>query len=108
VHGDDAAGPRDVLAVCSSLSAPLLLIHGTRDLTIPVEESRTLARRLSGSGRTQGADFEYLEVDSDHTGVALAQRNALRQRVVRFCRTRLRPGRDVDDSRTSFTHNERT
>ncbi|MGI9063735.1 MAG: alpha/beta hydrolase family protein, partial [Pseudonocardiaceae bacterium] len=83
-HSDNR-GPRDVLAVCTSLSAPLLLIHGTRDLTVPVEQSRTLTRRLSESGRTEGADFEYLEVDSDHRGVALAQRSALRQRVGGGC-----------------------
>lgn len=106
-ESDDAAGQRDVLRVCATLSAPLLLIHGTGDLTVPVQQSRTLARRLSESGRTEGADFEYLEVDSDHTGVALAQRNALRQRLVRFCHTGLRPVGDADDPGTPISHSGR-
>jgi dipeptidyl aminopeptidase/acylaminoacyl peptidase len=88
---DDVMGPRDVLRTCTSLSAPLLLVHGTRDLTVPVEQSRMLARRLFELGRSEGADFEYLEVDSDHAGVASAQRKTLRQRIVSFCFTRRIP-----------------
>jgi dipeptidyl aminopeptidase/acylaminoacyl peptidase len=82
---DDAVGPRDVLRACTSLSAPLLLMHGTRDETIPVQQSRTLRQRLLELGRTEGADFEYVEVDSDHAGLALAESRQLNQRVVRFC-----------------------
>ncbi len=82
---DDAIGSRDVLRVCASLSAPLLLMHGCRDETIPVEQSRMLRRRLLELGKTEGGDFEYLETDSHHVEVAAAQRNALRQRVTRFC-----------------------
>ncbi len=82
---DDAAGSRDVLQVCASLSAPLLLMHGCRDETIPVEQSRMLRRHLLALGKAEGVDFEYLETDSHHVEVAAAQRNALRQRVTRFC-----------------------
>jgi pimeloyl-ACP methyl ester carboxylesterase len=85
---DDVSGPPDVLQACESLSVPLLLIHGTSDDTIPVEQSRMLRRRLVELGRTEGFDFEYLEIDSDHTGVAVAWPKLLRQRVVHFCLTR--------------------
>jgi pimeloyl-ACP methyl ester carboxylesterase len=81
----DASGTRDALQACKSLSVPLLLIHGTRDEIIPVEQSRMLRRHLVELGRMEGFDFEYLEVDSDHTGVVLAWPKILRQRVVHFC-----------------------
>ncbi|MGH3888262.1 MAG: alpha/beta hydrolase family protein [Pseudonocardiaceae bacterium] len=80
---EDATGPRDVLQGCASLSASLLLMHGVEDETIPVTQSRMLKRRLLELGRTEGVDFEYAEVDSDHGG--LVQRMMLNQRVVRFC-----------------------
>lgn len=86
---EDAKGPRDVLHLCGSLSAPLLLVHGTADERIPVEQSRMLRRRLSELGRIEGADLEYLEVDNDHMMVASAQSAALRHRVVSFCLARL-------------------
>jgi len=82
---DDGRGPRDVLSHCRSLWAPLLLVHGTNDHTIPVEQSRTLRRHLLELGRTEGVDLEYLETDSDHDGVVLTRTEALRQAVVRFC-----------------------
>lgn len=87
-HVDNASGPRDVLQICASLTTPLLLIHGAHDETISVEQSRMLRRRLIELGKTEGADFEYLEVDSDHGGVALAWPKVLRQRVARFCLAR--------------------
>ncbi len=86
---EDAIGPRDVLRDCASLSAPLLLMHGAEDETIPVTQSRMLRRRLLELDRTEGVDFEYAEVDSDHGG--LLQRKALNQRVVRFCLARAWP-----------------
>ncbi|MDQ4025640.1 MAG: alpha/beta fold hydrolase [Actinomycetota bacterium] len=85
---DDAIGPRDVLRDCDSLTAPLLLVHGTSDETIPVAQSRMLRRRLLELGRTEGDDFEYLEVDGDHAELVLGQRPALNQQVVRFCLAR--------------------
>lgn len=83
---EDTIGPRDVLRGCASLSAPLLLMHGVVDDTIPVTQSRMLRRRLLELGRTEGVDFEYAEVDSDHG--ELIQQKVLNQRVVRFCLTR--------------------
>ncbi len=82
---DDHRGPRDILRACGTLSAPLLLVHGNSDRTIPVEQSRTLRRRLLELGRTEGVDFEYLEVDGDHDDVVRAQRTALPTQIVRFC-----------------------
>ncbi len=96
---EDASGPRDVLLSCASLSAPLLVMHGADDETIPVAQSRTLRRHLLELGRTEGVDFEYVEVDSDHGG--LVQRIALNQRVARFClaRSTLDSDRQVGSSR---------
>jgi pimeloyl-ACP methyl ester carboxylesterase len=85
---DDALGSRDVLRVCKSLSAPLLLIHGSKDETIPVEQSRLLRLRLSELGRIEGVDFEYLEADSGHEEVALAWPKVLRHKVMSFCLAR--------------------
>lgn len=80
---DDDHVPRDVLQRCESLTASLLLVHGSEDRTIPVEQSRTLKQRLLELGRTQGIDFEYLEVETDHDGVTRSRE--LRQIAVRFC-----------------------
>ncbi len=85
---EDPIGPRDVLRACAELSAPLLLMHGVADETIPVEQSRMLRRRLLELGRTEGVDFDYVELDTDHAGLVRAQPRELIQRVVRFCLTR--------------------
>ncbi|MEW6366175.1 MAG: prolyl oligopeptidase family serine peptidase [Acidobacteriota bacterium] len=47
------------LAQAESISAPVLLIHGTRDRSAPIEESRRMERRL----RELGRDVRLLEVD---------------------------------------------
>ena len=83
---EDAAGPRDALQACTKLSAPLLLMHGVRDETIPVTQSRMLRQRLLALGKTEEVDFEYVEADSTHG--ELLQRKDLSLRVARFCRTR--------------------
>lgn len=88
LHRLDGAGqdaPRDVLALCGALTAPLLVAHGTRDEVVPVGQSRALRRRLLELGRAEGPDFAYLEVDGDHTTVVQAWPAALRTAVVRFC-----------------------
>lgn len=87
-RANDPVRPRDVLRACGSLSVPTLLAHGTRDETIPVNHSRTLRCRLIELGNLEGEDFRYVEVDSEHDGVAQAQRSVLRERVVRFCLAR--------------------
>ncbi|WP_194293351.1 S9 family peptidase [Actinomadura macrotermitis] len=81
--GDDER--RDVLRECAALTAPLLLAHGTRDELIPVAQSRALRKRLLELGRTEGIDFDYLEVDDGHTAVVQAWPSDLRTNLVRFC-----------------------
>ncbi len=87
-QSEDAIGPRDVLRACVELAAPLLLMHGVEDETIPVEQSRMLRQRLLELDRTEGVDFEYVEIDTDHAGLVRAQPRELIQLVVRFCLTR--------------------
>ncbi len=98
----DHDGPRDVLRMCESLSAPLLLVHGTSDLTIPVAQSRMLRKRLLELGRTEDVDLEYLEVESDHEEVSLVRHEALPSRVVRFCLSRVAAEREVRTTNTQY------
>ncbi|WP_237534650.1 alpha/beta fold hydrolase [Streptomyces sp. SID3343] len=58
----DELGPRDVVAVCERIRVPLLFVHGDRDDTIPVGQSRTLRHTLLRHGRGEGTDFRYLEL----------------------------------------------
>lgn len=81
----DTGGPRDVLRACDSLSMPLLVIHGSKDKTIPVEQSRLLRARLFELGRTEGVDFEYIETTRDHEEVVTAWPKDLRRKIVSFC-----------------------
>jgi pimeloyl-ACP methyl ester carboxylesterase len=85
---NDTIGPRDVLRACSSLSVPLLVIHGKDDQVIPVEQSRLLRERLSELGRVEGVDFEYMEVGSNHEEVVMASPTVLRQKISSFCLAR--------------------
>jgi pimeloyl-ACP methyl ester carboxylesterase len=83
---EGASGPRDVLRACAALSAPLLLMHGVEDQTIPIAQSRTLRRRLLELGKTEGVDIEYVEINSGHD--ELIEQSVLNQRVARFCLAR--------------------
>ncbi|MGH3095001.1 MAG: alpha/beta hydrolase family protein [Streptosporangiales bacterium] len=104
-HAEYPERSNDVLDVCEALRAPLLLVHGTRDLTIPVEQSRELVRRPVA--RADGdAAREYLEVEADHEEVTLARRDALRRRIVRFCLSRSRLARRPDDRTTHHVAKE--
>lgn len=88
----DERGGRDVLRLCGSMTAPLLLVHGSDDRTIPPEQSRTLRHRLLELGRTEGTDLEFLEIDGDHDAVVHARREELRRSVTRFCLDATRGG----------------
>lgn len=79
-----AADPktRDVLAVCESISVPLLVAHGVDDELIPVGQSRALRDRLRAAGRTDGVD--YREVAANHDSTCRLERSALRAAVVSF------------------------
>lgn len=82
VAGDSRT--RDVLAVCPSISVPLLIAHGVDDELIPVAHSRALRDRLCEAGRTEGVDFDYREVDANHDPTCRLERSALRAAVVSF------------------------
>ncbi|HWE91557.1 MAG TPA: prolyl oligopeptidase family serine peptidase [Pseudonocardiaceae bacterium] len=87
-RAEDPSTAPDVLRQCASLTAPLLLVHGSRDERVPVVQSRVLRRRLLELGRVEGVDFGYLEPDADHAGVIAEWPAPLLRRIVRFCRTR--------------------
>ena len=52
-------GGADVLAVARRIDGPLLVVHGDRDPTVPVTQSRALRHHLRRPGRTR---LEYVEV----------------------------------------------
>ncbi|MGH3787841.1 MAG: alpha/beta hydrolase family protein [Pseudonocardiaceae bacterium] len=104
---EDAIGPRDVLRSCASLSAPLLLLHGAKDETIPVTQSRTLKRRLLELGKIEGIDFEYAEVDNDHAGLVSGSCRELNQRLARFCLSPPRPPRPMPRKASSHCDGKR-
>ena len=55
----DGHGGPDVLAVARRITGPLLVVHGDRDPTVPVTQSRALRDHLRRPGR---ARLEYVEV----------------------------------------------
>ncbi|MEU5031447.1 alpha/beta hydrolase family protein [Streptomyces milbemycinicus] len=79
----DAAGPRDVLAQLPHITAPLVVLHGEHDRTIPASQPQRLVSELGRLGRRPGADFHYLEVAA--AGHAPLDGSAeLHQAVARF------------------------
>ena len=42
-------------------STPILIVHGTKDLRVPVAQSRGLVSRLKSAGKVEGKDFMYVE-----------------------------------------------
>ena len=52
-------GGADVLAVARRIDGPLLVVHGDRDPTVPVSQSRALHHHLRRPGHTR---LEYVEV----------------------------------------------
>ena len=53
-----------MLRLADRLEARCLLIHGSNDDVIPVEQSRAFCERLAALGRRRGRDFEYLEINA--------------------------------------------
>jgi dipeptidyl aminopeptidase/acylaminoacyl peptidase len=45
----------------ASTRAPILLLHGSQDTTVPISQSRSMARALSAAGRK----FEFIELPGD-------------------------------------------
>ncbi|MGA5816315.1 alpha/beta hydrolase family protein [Kitasatospora sp. NPDC094028] len=88
----DARGPRDVLQLAHRLTAPLLVVHGNRDEVVPVSQSRSLRHELLRIGRTEGADFRYVEAaGSGHEVLAEEGGAVLHELLAAFLRTG-RPG----------------
>ncbi|WP_338595938.1 S9 family peptidase [Saccharopolyspora sp. SCSIO 74807] len=69
----------------TSVTSPLLLVHGVEDEVVPVQRARQLRRAVAGLGAA-GPELRYFEVAGDHRGVAAATSGALRERIVSFCR----------------------
>jgi acetyl esterase/lipase len=41
--------------------APIMIVHGVRDVRVPVAQAQTLVSRLRGAGKREGQDYEYIE-----------------------------------------------
>lgn len=66
-------------------SIPLLIIHGARDLRVPVAQSRDLVSRLTGAGKVAGKDFVYVEQPlNTHNLLREEDRVQLLQEVKKF------------------------
>ncbi|GAA1397997.1 hypothetical protein GCM10009639_36010 [Kitasatospora putterlickiae] len=88
----DARGPRDVLQLAHRIGAPLLVVHGDRDEVVPVSQSRSLRHELLRIGRTEGADFRYVEAaGAGHEVLAEEGGAVLHELLATFLRTG-RPG----------------
>ncbi|MEU6238369.1 alpha/beta fold hydrolase [Kitasatospora sp. NPDC047058] len=88
----DARGPRDVLQLAHRIGAPLLVVHGDRDEVVPVSQSRALRHELLRIGRSEGADFRYVEAaGAGHEVLAEDGAAVLHELLAAFLRTG-RPG----------------
>ena len=58
----DECGPRDVLAQLPRITAPVAILHGERDQTVPASQSALLVEELKRLGRRPGIDFHHVEV----------------------------------------------
>ncbi|MFD0276069.1 alpha/beta fold hydrolase [Kitasatospora sp. NPDC127111] len=88
----DARGPRDVLQLAHRIGAPLLVVHGDRDEVVPVSQSRSLRHELLRIGRSEGADFRYVEAaGAGHEVLAEDGAAVLHELLAAFLRTG-RPG----------------
>lgn len=66
-------------------SIPILIIHGEKDLRVPVAQSRDLAKRLKGAGKVQGRDFVYVELPREtHNLLLESSRLRVLQEVKKF------------------------
>jgi pimeloyl-ACP methyl ester carboxylesterase len=84
----DGRGPRDVLRLCHRLTAPLLVVHGDQDEVVPVGQSRTLREELLRMGRSEGADFRYVEAaGAGHEVLAEESGPVLNELLASFLRT---------------------
>lgn len=64
---------------------PLLLIHGAKDIRVPVSQSRDLVARLKSVGKVEGRDFVYVEQPlNTHNLLREEDRVQLLQEVKKF------------------------
>jgi dipeptidyl aminopeptidase/acylaminoacyl peptidase len=59
--GDPSLRAYSPFALARQTDAPILLIHGTDDTTVPVSQSQFMARALRGAGKT----VEYIEIPGE-------------------------------------------
>ncbi|HEV8230423.1 MAG TPA: S9 family peptidase [Candidatus Limnocylindria bacterium] len=66
---------RSAIEFADRLRAKLLMVHGVNDPRCPVDQSRIFRDRLLELGRTEGQDFEYVELgDEGHGSTDIAQK----------------------------------
>ena len=66
-------------------SAPILIVHGARDVRVPVAQSRDLVDRLRRAGKVEGRDFVYVEQPRNTHNLPLeADRLQFLEEVQRF------------------------
>jgi len=66
---------RSAIHFADRLRAKLLMIHGSNDPRCPVEQSQLFRDKLLELGRTEGADFEYVEfTDQGHGSADIAHK----------------------------------
>ncbi len=81
-----------MLQLAHRIGAPLLVVHGDRDEVVPVSQSRSLRHELLRIGRTEGADFRYIEAaGAGHEVLAEEGGAVLHELLAGFLRTG-RPG----------------
>jgi dipeptidyl aminopeptidase/acylaminoacyl peptidase len=75
---------RDVLERCAEITAPVLIVHGTKDDVVPVGQSRLLFERLTAEGHSI---TEFMEIAGAGHDVTIGPRRAaVFDRVLQFCR----------------------
>ncbi len=66
---------RSAIHFADQLRARLLMVHGVNDPRCPLDQARLFRDRLIELGRTEGTDFEYVELtDEGHGSVDIEQK----------------------------------
>lgn len=79
---------RSPARAASAVKAPILLIHGTDDVVVPIEQSRAMALALRNAGKT----FEFVELPSeDHWLSQSVTRIRMLTEIERFLAANLAP-----------------
>ncbi|MFJ4596980.1 MULTISPECIES: alpha/beta hydrolase family protein [unclassified Kitasatospora] len=82
---EDGLGPRDLWTLADRIRTPLMIVHGTDDRTIPVDQSRQLRQRLLDTGHSEGTHFRYAEVPGGgHSPLENLAGAHLREQLVEF------------------------